>query len=229
MKIRLFLVLLIVGCFVQAQEFNPKEFATVNVNVNNPEKAVLKDEVILFENTNTGETVQGISNEEGVFTTHLPFGETFEIKIKGFDSDDDYTEMQIPTLKEGQASMTFTVNITIEPTKTFTLNNVHFQTNKSKITADSYPELNELVEFLALKKHTKIEVAGHTDDVGEDDANLKLSLARAKAVRNYLIKKGIAENRIVAKGYGELQPIADNTTEEGRRLNRRTQIKILED
>jgi OOP family OmpA-OmpF porin len=77
------------------------------------------------------------------------------------------------------------------------------------------------------KEEQKIEIAGHTDNVGKDADNLKLSLQRAEAVRNYLIKKGIKADRITAKGYGATQPVADNGTDAGRQKNRRTEVVLL--
>jgi len=73
-----------------------------------------------------------------------------------------------------------------------------------------------------------IEVGGHTDNVGEDAANMKLSAERAKSVRDYLVKGGIPTNRIQAKGYGESNPVAANDNDEGRKTNRRTEFIILE-
>ena len=73
----------------------------------------------------------------------------------------------------------------------------------------------------------RIEVSGHTDNTGSPEYNLKLSLNRAKVVADYLIKNGMDPSRIVAKGYGEKQPVAQNDTEEGRALNRRTEFRIL--
>jgi OOP family OmpA-OmpF porin len=73
----------------------------------------------------------------------------------------------------------------------------------------------------------RIEVGGHTDNVGNDAANQKLSEQRANAVREFLIAKGIDGTRIVAKGYGETKPIATNETEEGRAQNRRTEVTVL--
>lgn len=73
-----------------------------------------------------------------------------------------------------------------------------------------------------------VEVGGHTDNVGSDEANLKLSHDRAKSVRDYMVKAGIASERLQAKGYGETQPVADNETEDGRKANRRTEFVILE-
>ena len=73
----------------------------------------------------------------------------------------------------------------------------------------------------------RIEISGHTDNVGKDDYNMTLSENRAKSVRQWLIDKGINTQRIVAKGYGKTKPIADNSTEEGRQQNRRTEFKII--
>jgi outer membrane protein OmpA-like peptidoglycan-associated protein len=74
----------------------------------------------------------------------------------------------------------------------------------------------------------KIEIGGHTDNVGADDANLLLSENRAKAVVEYVVSKGIEASRVSAKGYGETVPIGDNTTDQGRAKNRRTEFKIIE-
>ena len=74
----------------------------------------------------------------------------------------------------------------------------------------------------------KIELSGHTDNVGSASYNQKLSESRAKSVVDYLIGKGIATTRLVYKGYGFSQPVADNKTEEGRQQNRRTEFKVLE-
>ena len=74
----------------------------------------------------------------------------------------------------------------------------------------------------------KIEVGGHTDNVGDDALNMKLSHDRAKSVREYLVNGGIAADRLQAKGYGELNPIATNDTDDGRKSNRRTEFVILE-
>jgi outer membrane protein OmpA-like peptidoglycan-associated protein len=81
-----------------------------------------------------------------------------------------------------------------------------------------------------MQKHPnmRIELGGHTDNVGRPEANQKLSEQRAKAVYDYLVKKGISADRLTYKGYGQTEPVADNTTPEGRRQNRRTVFTILE-
>jgi outer membrane protein OmpA-like peptidoglycan-associated protein len=89
------------------------------------------------------------------------------------------------------------------------------------------PELSLIAEFLRKKPNVSLLVEGHTDIVGTDEVNNSLSLKRAESVKNYLVAKGIDPKRIKTKGYGEKQPIASNSTEEGRRLNRRTELVIL--
>jgi outer membrane protein OmpA-like peptidoglycan-associated protein len=90
-------------------------------------------------------------------------------------------------------------------------------------------QLNSLVDTLKKKPTMKIEIAGHTDNVGEDLINLHLSQKRADAIRGYLLSKGIVEDRVLAKGYGETEPTASNDTQEGRSFNRRIEVKVIEE
>jgi outer membrane protein OmpA-like peptidoglycan-associated protein len=109
------------------------------------------------------------------------------------------------------------------------LQKVHFQTGKAMILKDSYALLDQVAQVLATHENIKqVRIEGHTDAVGSDVLNLKLSQARADAVRNYLIKKGLAPERIVSVGYGKAKPIASNATEKGREENRRVEFMIAE-
>jgi OOP family OmpA-OmpF porin len=114
------------------------------------------------------------------------------------------------------------------PPKNFVLDNCNFDFGKATLQESASPVLDELVAYLKRKEDDKIEIGGHTDNVGKAESNLKLSLDRANAVREYLINKGIDPARLTAKGYGMTQPIADNKTEAGRAENRRTEVSILE-
>jgi outer membrane protein OmpA-like peptidoglycan-associated protein len=107
------------------------------------------------------------------------------------------------------------------------LNNVFFDTNKFNLRDESIAELQKLVDFLTLNPTLHIEVSGHTDNVGNDAANQVLSENRAKAVCQYLVNHSIDAARLSYKGYGKTQPIAPNTTDDGRQKNRRTEIKIV--
>jgi outer membrane protein OmpA-like peptidoglycan-associated protein len=88
-------------------------------------------------------------------------------------------------------------------------------------------ELNKLIDFLKKTPGVKVEIAGHTDNTGSAQYNMELSAKRAGAVVDYLIENGIQAERLFAKGYGEELPLADNETEEGRAMNRRTQLTII--
>jgi len=107
------------------------------------------------------------------------------------------------------------------------LRNVFFATGKADITSDSYPELARLVDLMNQVPKLKIELSGHTDNVGSESLNQKLSQERAEAVRQYLISKGIKADRLQAKGYGSKQPVASNDNAEGRQSNRRTEYEII--
>ena len=109
-----------------------------------------------------------------------------------------------------------------------TLKNVFFETGKWDIKSDSYPELERLVALLKEVPLLKIEISGHTDNVGSDSFNELLSQKRADAVVNFLSKKGVSKERLIAKGYGKSKPVVTNDTEEGRAQNRRTEFEIIE-
>jgi outer membrane protein OmpA-like peptidoglycan-associated protein len=115
----------------------------------------------------------------------------------------------------------------IEVGQTVRLNNLFFDTNKFDLRDESKAELDRLITILSENPDMNIQIEGHTDNVGQDAANLVLSSNRAKAVVNYLIGKGIAANRLKSKGFGKTKPIAANTTDEGRQRNRRVEFAIL--
>lgn len=108
------------------------------------------------------------------------------------------------------------------------LNNIFFDFNKATLRPESVAELDRMFRMMNDFSSLKIELSGHTDNVGSATYNQKLSEDRAKSVVDYLIGKGISNTRLVYKGYGFTQPVADNKTEEGRQLNRRTEFKVLE-
>ena len=120
------------------------------------------------------------------------------------------------------------VTVSIIPNKEIILTNLYFETGSSTIKNESYQELDNLFEQLnkIITPTDTIVISGHTDDVGKEEDNLKLSENRAKAVAEYLIKKGIAKNKITYVGYGSSKPIADNETEQGREQNRRVELFI---
>ncbi|MBP1629192.1 MAG: outer membrane protein/peptidoglycan-associated protein [Bacteroidetes bacterium] len=111
--------------------------------------------------------------------------------------------------------------------ETVVLNNVFFASNSSELLPSSEAELNTLTDLLKKNPQIIIEISGHTDNTGNPSSNMELSNKRAVSVKTYLETKGISSERLISKGYGQTKPIAENTTEEGRAKNRRTEFKII--
>ncbi len=225
--ILIFSVISAVCVNLAGQQSDSTTKAPVQVIVTDFENNPVEGEQIIFEGLNSKINYKGVSNSEGKFDISLKGGETYLIKIKSVGKAKDYNRFEIPVLGENESYGNIILTIQFEQPKIFTLDNVEFESGKSSLTEESYTELEELTEYMKLKEDLVIEIAGHTDDVGEEEPNLILSEARAAAVRNYLITEGISPERILAKGYGENQPIAPNSTPEGRQRNRRTEVRIL--
>ncbi|MFZ1528145.1 MAG: OmpA family protein [Ferruginibacter sp.] len=108
----------------------------------------------------------------------------------------------------------------------FAAKNVFFSTGSYKLLPKSYKSLNEVAAILKSDESLMLDINGHTDAQGADDKNQTLSENRAKAVKDYLVSKGVAESRLFSAGFGETQPVADNTTAAGRAKNRRTEMTV---
>jgi outer membrane protein OmpA-like peptidoglycan-associated protein len=117
--------------------------------------------------------------------------------------------------------------VPIRKNEVIRLNNLFFDVAKSELRPESYTELDRLSEFLAANTKITIELSGHTDNVGQDAENKKLSQERVNAVRIYLVSKGVNEKRMRAIGLGKSKPLGSNATEEGRQRNRRVEFKIV--
>lgn len=111
---------------------------------------------------------------------------------------------------------------------TLVLRGVTFEFNKATLTPDAKSILDEVADELRVRSDIKVEVDGHTDSRGSDQYNLRLSESRADAVKVYLIGRGIDSSRLSSHGFGESQPVADNATDEGRELNRRVELKVVD-
>ena len=236
MKQRLYsFLLMIVPSIVLAQTpttpLNLPKDAPVDVSiVDARSRKPLNNEIVVFKSQLNGREYQGLSDSTGKFSLRLPPGAKYDVFILGFKDSTSYNVLDIPALKSANSyyKNPFKENIEFEPPGSFVLDNCTFETGKATLKPEAYPVLDELIEYLNRKDDEKIEVGGHTDNVGKPDANILLSQNRANTVRAYLLMKGIAPERVTAKGYGMTQPIAENDTAEGRGLNRRTEVKILE-
>ena len=168
------------------------------------------------------------SKNNGEFLVCLPIGSTYAFNVakKGYL----FFSQSIKLDEANTAIEPFEFHIQLKPIKpgnVLVLRNLYFKTDSYQILEESYNELEKLVVFLTDNPGLNIEIGGHTDHVGTEKYNLELSTKRALEVQSYLISKGIQEERLKSKGYGYSQAVGSNETEEGRSLNRRTEIKVL--
>lgn len=222
LKILVLPLVFFLTCAASAQES-----ADVKVMVTDFNDVPQAGEQIWLVGQKSKKTFKGVSGKNGSFDLKLPGDETYEIKIKSIGQEEDYSVVTVPKLDPGQYYGKLELTIKFELPKTFTLNNVFFDTGLSTLSKASFKELNELTRVLELKPQMSIELAGHTDSIGKESSNMTLSQARADAVKKYLISKGIEAHRIQAVGYGETRPIADNGDVKGRQKNRRTEVHII--
>jgi len=163
----------------------------------------------------------------GKYTIILPAGKNYNIAVEAPFYAFYSKNINIPNLDSYQE---IEEKICLEPIikgTTINLRNVFFDFNKAILRSESELELERLIRFMQEYPKISVEISGHTDSEGEDSYNMKLSLKRAEAVYDYLVRKGISKDRLIPKGYGETQPIDSNTTEVGRQINRRTAVTII--
>jgi outer membrane protein OmpA-like peptidoglycan-associated protein/tetratricopeptide (TPR) repeat protein len=172
----------------------------------------------IFEKT-TSET----GNEEISITSGKNYGLRLEKQGYLFYSD----VLELPYSSDYQLLLKDIYMKKIQVGSKVVLRNIFFDYNKSSLQPVSETELDKLYELLNENKLLKVEISGHTDNVGSAEANKKLSTARAKSVVDYLILKGVSPTRLKYMGYGKERPVADNESEMGRQLNRRTEFEII--
>lgn len=168
------------------------------------------------------------SDVDGTYRIKLPAKKSYNVDLKATGFLSDMRRIDVP---DNWAKDVYNMNIDmikVKLGKKVVLRNILFETGKSVLTAGSSVELDRLLNIMNENTQIKIEISGHTDNTGSEPLNSKLSEARAKTVVDYLVKKGIDKSRMNFRGYGSLQPIAENTTAAGRAKNRRVEFKILE-
>ena len=167
------------------------------------------------------------TNEDGNYLVTLPVGKdyAFNVNRRGYLFYSENFDLSKTT-----PDSVYQVDIALQPIEanaSIILKNVFFDTKQTQLKPESITELDNVVRLLNENPTLKIQISGHTDNVGKPADNLKLSLGRAVSVVNYLLGKGIKNNRLSFKGFGETKPIADNKTEQGRALNRRTELSVI--
>jgi len=181
-------------------------------------------------NLSTGKvSVKNRTDERGNFLVCLPAGYNYGLNV----SKTGYLFYSESFMFEGTHTVAepYIKRIMLSPIKvgeTMQLSNVFYEIDSWELKKESISELNNLADLLNENKNLVLEIGGYTDSTGTDDYNMVLSSKRALSVVNYLIGKGISADRLRYKGYGNSSPIGDNVTEEGRKLNRRTEAKVIE-
>lgn len=211
------------------EEARPEEILVIKGKVKDTSGDQLKEVKVELKNIGT----RDITNiEVDSLTGHYSYVETIKddylltIKRKGFVNELKY-------ISKDHYEISQTIDLEMEPRPielghSYRLNDVYFEFNSHVLTNESIFVVEEYVGFLKENPGLKIDIQGHTDNIGGEEDNLFLSERRAATVYDYLISSGIPEQRISYRGFGESRPIADNSTEEGRALNRRTEFMIMD-
>ena len=166
--------------------------------------------------------------QTGEYKIILPKGRKYAFHAVGKDYVAEAQNLDLTDVKNyREINGTDLKLIPLEEGQTGKLTNLFFDTGKADLRPESSPELDRIALTYTENPKLVLEIGGHTDNVGGDEANKKLSQDRADSVREYLIGKGIEPDRIQTKGYGETKPISTNDTEEGRQINRRVEFKII--
>ena len=179
--------------------------------------------------TNSDEKAQEFkTNTDGSFQIPLKKGAAYGVNTHkdGYIFSSRNVDLTVPTAND-QFTEAFKLEKPKEGQK-IVLKNIFYQIGKATLKKSSYAEVNILYDFLLNNPTIKIEVSGHTDNLGSKELNKEISTARAKTIYDILIKKGISKSRIKFAGYGSEKPIATNNTADGKRKNRRTEFEIID-
>jgi len=216
-------------CFSLDESVRPDPVSYLKGKVADKETGkFLKADYELINLSTNKVTIRSTTDDNGNFLVCLPSGYNYGINVtksgylfysENFMFEGVHTVMQ-PLIKRINLS-------TAKVGEKMLLSNVFYGIDSWELKPESVEELNNLADLISYNKDIIVEIGGHTDSTGTDQHNLVLSEKRALSVVNYLINKGIASERLTYKGYGNTTPMSDNVTYEGRRLNRRTEVKVV--
>ena len=210
-------------CFNYAFSCNYSNKTETTITLKNEFGIAYPNAKILFSSNDTNFIVT--VNDKGQSTFKLIQGVEFNVSC--FIGDEKFDFDEIIYIEKNKNITQANIDLQFDLyDKIFELKNLFFQSAKYEIEKKYFKELDNLVVLLK-EKNIDIEIAGHTDNVGNDLNNQILSEKRALSVKSYLVKNAINPKRIICVGYGENQPIYDNNTTEGREKNRRIEIRIL--
>jgi outer membrane protein OmpA-like peptidoglycan-associated protein len=183
---------------------------------------------IVIHNLDRDETIVVSAKEiaEGKTKVLLREGDKYEFNIKGPKGYSFYNNTI--DLKSDTEKRSLDVELkSLKAQTSITLNNITFEENSADLNEASFAELKRVVSLIQDNSNLKIEISAHTDDIGTEQYNDRLSERRAGSVVKYLVENGVPLERLISKGYGENLPVVPNTSNENRALNRRVEFKII--
>jgi outer membrane protein OmpA-like peptidoglycan-associated protein len=183
---------------------------------------------VMITNLNREETIFFSAQDvkDGKITAMLREGDQYEFTIRGAQGYSFHNQV-VDFAKEDTRSLSAEL-VSLKAKTSIRLNNINFGSNSAELSAESFPELNRVVQLIKDNPNIVIEIAAHTDNVGSPSYNLILSEKRAQSVVNYLLDNAVSTERLVAKGYGLRKPMVPNTSDENKALNRRVEFNILD-
>ncbi|MCX6222531.1 MAG: OmpA family protein [Bacteroidia bacterium] len=199
----------------------------VNKTKNIPEGGA---EINVSNDTRSSIVTQQSHAGDGIFRVQLEAGSDFTVVGKKASYISNIEKISTKGLNRS-ATLYVKLELGIEEAKagqSIQLSNIYFETGKANLNTGVSSDLDRLIQFLKDNPASRLEIQGHTDNIGGLEVNNRLSQARANSVVDYLTKKGIDRNQLIAKGYGPSLPVADNATAEGRTKNRRVVMKVIQ-
>ena len=215
--------------FVLHKEARPKRVLFLKGDLVDDNGKIMRDVELKIQNLKTKES-QSIYVNEGSYATSITLDDSDDVlvtvKKNGFAFNSRYISSK-DTSFLSPSKLNFTLQ-SLESGKSFKLNNVYFETNSDIINQKTKHILTAFSSYLKENLDLKVQINGHTDDIGTDLDNMNLSKRRAFNVLSFILNQGIDKKRLSSKGFGETLPVNTNDTEEGRSQNRRTEFLILE-
>ena len=229
----IFFILLLNNVFAQTELVPSDEEGLASFTIVDPKGVPEEGAVVIAEAVDKKFVKKATADINGKCGILIPEGAPFKLIVQKYGEDFEFGVQNI-SMKPGPQTSSYRLSIELVTTykRTYVLQHLLFPTNEyaiKSLSKTSVAVIDRLLDSLNANPKMKIEIAGHTDNSGDDQANMLLSQNRAEAIKSYLIQKGIKTDRLYAKGYGETEPVASNDTSEGRAFNRRTEVKIIEE
>lgn len=212
-------------CLVFTQSIGQNfDFTKTKITLKNEFGVPYPNAIIILSSSDTNYLINIDNNGEGI----IDLVQGTEFTVTSYISEEKFEFDEIIFIEKNKNINQINIDLQFDLySKIFEIKNLNFESGKFNIQKQYFKDLENLVILLREQINIKIEIAGHTDSIGDNKTNIILSNNRAKSIKSYLVKNGILESRIKCVGYGEKQPITNNSTKEGREKNRRIEIRIL--